>query len=87
MELDKEVKVYSYFTVDIDPEKLGKILNAMQLAKQNTMPGQHMFIPIAPGIAFRYVPDNGKRILAPPAPAADQATKAVVDNQAGSGKL
>jgi hypothetical protein len=61
VELEKELKVYSYFTVDITPEKLTQIQNALQLARQNTLPGQLMYIPIAPGIAFRYAPEVSKK--------------------------
>lgn len=84
MELEKELKVYSYFTVDMDPDKLSKIQNAMQLARQNTLPGQVMYIPVAPGIAFRYAPESngvGKKGLAPPSLASDALTKEYVDKQ------
>lgn len=81
MELEKDLKVYSYFTVDMDPDKLSKIQNAMQLARQNTLPGQVMYIPVAPGIAFRYAPENGKKVLPPPSLASDATTKEYIDKQ------
>jgi hypothetical protein len=71
MELDKDIKVYSYFTVDMDPDKLSKL--------QNALPGQVMFVPIAPGIAFRYAPESNGKKLANPSPASEGASKASVD--------
>jgi hypothetical protein len=62
LELEKDLKVYSYFTIDITPEKLTQIQNALQLARQNTLAGQTMYIPIAPGIAFRFAPEVVKKV-------------------------
>ena len=82
MELEKDIKVYSYFMVDMDPDKLAKLQNALQLAKQNTLPGQVMFVPIAPGIAFRYAPENGKKCIPVPSPALEVAPKGLIDRAA-----
>lgn len=58
MELENDIKTHSYFIVDMDPDKLTRIQNAMQLAKSKTLPGQVILIPVAPGIAFRYSPEK-----------------------------
>lgn len=79
MELEKDIKVYNYFTIDMDPDKLAKLQNAMQLARQNTMPGQVMFIPIAPGITFRYAPEQAKKNVPFNGLASSEANKTLID--------
>lgn len=51
-----EIKILNYFMIEMTPERLAHIQNAMQLAKQTNLPGQVMVVPIAPGVCFRYVP-------------------------------
>lgn len=53
-----EIKILNYFMIEMTPERLAHIQNAMQLAKQTNLPGQVMIVPIAPGICFRYVPST-----------------------------
>lgn len=52
------IKAHSTFLIDIEPDTVTTILNAMQLAKQSTLPGQSIIIEIHPGISFRYTPER-----------------------------
>lgn len=80
MELEKDLKAYSYFMIDTDPEKLTKLINTIQLKLQTTMPGQEIVIPIAPHHALRYAPEKAKgRGLLPPTPAGDAISKSQLD--------
>lgn len=61
MDHDKDLKVYSYLLIPITPERLTEIINALQLAKQKTLPGQTQIVPIHSQVAFTYNPAPAKK--------------------------
>lgn len=79
MEMKKDLEVRSCHVIDVTIEGLTNLINALQLAKQRTLPGMEMLVDITPTHTLRYAPEQTKKAVNGLGPPIEVVTKAFID--------